>query len=789
MASLKRRSTVRFRESAASLPNFELGKSKTHTLQTRCSVVLGSLWFSILSFFFMLVALFLPNVWIIADWDYVDVLDGILLSLFIFFIFETCLRLAVERKAYLFNVYFVIDCLSILSLIVVISFFEGELNSSFSTGKRGLANLFVSRIARYSSVVMKFGRNFGHKGIAHVIPGFKVSTDSRGAVETKIFSEKVYEGVSRRISTIIVLVSLVIPLFFSWGFADDDYSMKLFAEDFATILDESAGGARDTEFNDLVSKMNSFYEGMDYFPYKIETSDGSYTVSISESPLTRNSREITSGKFQGYWNFTKVSQFRAKMDIGRKVTILFFVVLGSFIVGKILGALVLYRFDKLFAFVLAYNSGRNYEGDEAEMIEACVERFALVSEAALSHRPLQETNVKDISMTDRAVIDLIVDEPLVDSSRIFDEDTRRTSRDRSAFRKMSMVAVNPELVDTWDFDPLDQSREATYEILEFIFFRSFDFSNLVSNVNFRKFTESIANQYKANPFHSWEHGVDVGHCVFRLFRSDFYGQELHASVYTQNEVYGLLLAAIAHDVGHPGVTNQFLTETSDELAMKFNDRSPLENFHCSVFFQTAAECGMFASFSESDRKETRRLLIEAILHTDNAFHFQMVKDMEFLSLDIEGLEESQKVETLRSRKFLISNVILHASDISNQAKPWHVCQRWANRVLEEFFNQGDREKQLGIPIGILNDREKCDIPLSQIGFIEFIVAPLFAVSVSVFPGMDDMTGNLVKNSNEWYQLWISSPRTSDQIIAARKRVLKVLNLFPENSQPFIAQYS
>ena len=51
--------------------------------------------------------------------------------------------------------------------------------------------------------------------------------------------------------------------------------------------------------------------------------------------------------------------------------------------------------------------------------------------------------------------------------------------------------------------------------------------------------------------------------------------------------------------------------------------------------------------------------------------------------------------------------------------------RWARAVTEEFFAQGDQEAALGLPISPLMDRNNSSLPLSQINFIEFIVAPLF----------------------------------------------------------------
>lgn len=47
-------------------------------------------------------------------------------------------------------------------------------------------------------------------------------------------------------------------------------------------------------------------------------------------------------------------------------------------------------------------------------------------------------------------------------------------------------------------------------------------------------------------------------------------------------------------------------------------------------------------------------------------------------------------------------------------------------MLQEFFEQGDRERAQGMPVSPMMDRENTSPPLSQINFIEFIVAPLFA---------------------------------------------------------------
>merc|ERR1719401_1696145 len=94
--------------------------------------------------------------------------------------------------------------------------------------------------------------------------------------------------------------------------------------------------------------------------------------------------------------------------------------------------------------------------------------------------------------------------------------------------------------------------------------------------------------------------------------------------------------------------------------------------------------------------------------------------------------------------------LLHGADISNACKPWGICQLWAGRVLEEFFAQGDMERQEGIPVQMLNNREKVNKPSSQVAFIEFFVYPFNTAHVKVFPPLWEMSENLRRNLQRWH---------------------------------------
>ena len=97
-------------------------------------------------------------------------------------------------------------------------------------------------------------------------------------------------------------------------------------------------------------------------------------------------------------------------------------------------------------------------------------------------------------------------------------------------------------------------------------------------------------------------------------------------------------------------------------------------------------------------------------------------------------------------------VLLHAADIANQGRVFKIAKNLSFKCLEEFFNQGDSEKALGLPISYLCDRSSVSIPSSQIGFISHVVYPFFEKIIEIFPGLNEILVNLKQNELEWKNL-------------------------------------
>lgn len=337
----------------------------------------------------------------------------------------------------------------------------------------------------------------------------------------------------------------------------------------------------------------------------------------------------------------------------------------------------------------------------------------------------------------------------------------------------------------WEFDVLDLSQEETMVFCANIITSYHGSDHIIPFVcpeKLTRFTSTIASEYKPNPYHNWFHGVDVMHSTLQLMRSTVCNTFL-----LEIQQFALLIAALAHDVGHPGWNNAFLVDAEHELALRYNDRSCLENMHCASLYDLLAkeQTNIVVGFSKDDRKAMRAVCINTILHTDMVHHFSLVQELVKiyeLHFSVFGNAKQERAELYdiavvldtEDHRDVMMKMILHCADISNAAHDWTLCKKWAYFVLDEFFAQGDQEKARGIAVQMLNDREKVNQPASQISFIEFMVVPMFVPVVNLFPQLHVLVDNLALNSEKWAEIWEEqSTPSAEEVDKMYSRVQKI----------------
>lgn len=136
-----------------------------------------------------------------------------------------------------------------------------------------------------------------------------------------------------------------------------------------------------------------------------------------------------------------------------------------------------------------------------------------------------------------------------------------------------------------------------------------------------------------------------------------------ASLLTPFEAFVLLVTAIGHDVGHPGVNNAFLVSLKAPLAQLYNDNSVLEAFHCAAYSQILRRHWTVAY----EDGKIRQLLIKSILATDMQLHFKYMTDIGNLQekLDHNKGTDGWSDKVLEDYRNLACGLLIKCADISN----------------------------------------------------------------------------------------------------------------------------
>jgi len=309
-------------------------------------------------------------------------------------------------------------------------------------------------------------------------------------------------------------------------------------------------------------------------------------------------------------------------------------------------------------------------------------------------------------------------------------------------------------------------------------------TNLVSRYHLNEgclinWMKEIKAKYRQeNPYHNWAHALEVTQMA-RYAVSSAGGSD-----YLNNQdIFALLCSCIAHDVAHHGYNTQFLKRADTDLALMYNDTSPMENMHACVFFQTMQQsgCQFFAPEEQRKWKNFRRKVIATILATDIAKHFEFLKR---LNLRVGKLEFNPFVEdrnTLADKnnvskedRMLLLEAFMHTVDLTHNFKPFNVHKIGLAALENEWFNQGDEELRLGLPITANYDRRSDSAAGCQTFFLGSMVKPLL-VAFHCFT-RQDFAEDILLNLDTNIQCW---EKAIDQH-GKGKKVAELVKILPAN---------
>ncbi|MFT7816688.1 cGMP-inhibited 3',5'-cyclic phosphodiesterase B [Arapaima gigas] len=343
-----------------------------------------------------------------------------------------------------------------------------------------------------------------------------------------------------------------------------------------------------------------------------------------------------------------------------------------------------------------------------------------------------------------------------------------------------------EKMNTWNFqifDLVERTGGRTGRILSCVTYTLFQDTGLfeIFKIPVREFVSyfcTLENGYRDIPYHNRIHATDVLHAVWYLTTRPIPGfQQVHSEHVTgsdtdsdsgispgrvayatsrsspiQDDHYGCLacnvpalelmalyVAAAMHDYDHPGRTNAFLVATNAPQAVLYNDRSVLENHHAASawnLYLSQPEFNFLANLDHMEFKRFRFLVIEAILATDLKKHFDFLAEFNskagdiflsfspFSSFLVNDVNSPGIDWTNENDRLLVCQVCIKLADINGPAKGRDLHLKWTEGIVNEFFEQGDEEASLGLPISPFMDRTSPQLAKLQESFITHIVGPL-----------------------------------------------------------------
>lgn len=382
-------------------------------------------------------------------------------------------------------------------------------------------------------------------------------------------------------------------------------------------------------------------------------------------------------------------------------------------------------------------------------------------------------------------------------------DPRAAASARKALAKQLAQPPAPSLIqeaervlaaaDDWHFDAFRLEAATQGHALSCLAFYLLQRGGMVRRFSLNplllaRYLRHIEAGYLANPYHNATHAADVLHMLHVMLH---HGQ-LTAHYVDQIGLMAAYIAAVVHDYGHLGLTNDFLVASGAPLALRYNDRSPMENHHCAAAFSALRrpELNFLEPMSTCEVNAFRKQVIEMVMATDMKQHFAILshfntvhrlgsqpqhkekdkpekekdkdrdrdavsstlprmlsiaKGMPTPMADAEASLGPAPKPVDEAERMLTLQVALKCADLGNLAADTPVYLQWVDRLEEEFFLQGDKERAAGLPISPLFDRTKQGVSKSQIGFYDFVALPLMHAMTTAFPGVSPMQQHMTAN--------------------------------------------
>ncbi|CCL98761.1 uncharacterized protein FIBRA_00766 [Fibroporia radiculosa] len=319
-------------------------------------------------------------------------------------------------------------------------------------------------------------------------------------------------------------------------------------------------------------------------------------------------------------------------------------------------------------------------------------------------------------------------------------------------------------LSSWNFEPHKLPEEeivaCSYILFEALFrIQGMEDAVGVPLARLASFLSHLRQVYRqGNSYHNFQHALDVFQATYHFLycagmvppvsillhadarsweRDKLNPSDRLLSCLTAEDLFALSIAAVGHDVGHPGLTNAFMKNAKTPLAVVYDDKSVLEQMHYSLILQLMRHNGLGSLLDRPNSGPLfRKLLLGTVLATDLSLHQEFMTNFADL---VAGGEVGE-----HKRKVLLCQALIKCADISNpvsalsfhptpfrssrlpsQCRPYGVSKHWVTALESEWSCQLLLERHLHLPATVKPSDDALGEARGQVWFISMFARPLF----------------------------------------------------------------
>ena len=152
---------------------------------------------------------------------------------------------------------------------------------------------------------------------------------------------------------------------------------------------------------------------------------------------------------------------------------------------------------------------------------------------------------------------------------------------------------------------------------------------------------------------------------------------------------------------------------------------------------TYPKCNIMENMAYDLQQEMRSLIISIVLNSDISKHFTLLTELKT------KLGNNFPNDSIEDRTLILS-VTLRIVSTFKMVRDRHIFYKWMERFFDEFYKQGDMEKNLELPISKFMDRENTNRERAYSSYLTVVCRPLL-VTYLILVDDQEVNNTLLKD--------------------------------------------